>query len=63
MWGVLVEGETMRRKNKGAKILIKEAANLEYVKREELKKKTKKTKQDIPEYFTSAHGAQMTFPA
>lgn len=31
----------MRRKNKGAKILIKEAANLEYVKREELKKNQK----------------------
>lgn len=60
MWGVLVERETMRRKNKEAKILIKEAANLEYVKREQLKK-TKK--QNIPEYFTSAHGAQMTFPA
>lgn len=34
MWGVLVERETVRRKNKTAKKLTKDAANKEYVKRE-----------------------------
>lgn len=33
-WGVLVEGEMMRRKNKTAKKLIKDAAKKEYVKNE-----------------------------
>lgn len=63
MWGALVERRTMRRKNREAKKTDKRWSKLTICEKRGIKKKQQQQKTSIPEYFTSAHGVQMTFPA